>query len=75
MNQTLKTKFEKVIYIGEPRLTRGDNGERIDTGRLSPGGSVYVQDATYGWYLDSSYSPDRWKKTGETVDSVFFADW
>jgi hypothetical protein len=38
----------RVRYVGEPTLTRGEYGERVEFG-YAVGSNVYVWDADFGW--------------------------
>ncbi len=62
--------FERVKFIGEPELTRGDYGENISFGRMDSDGSVYVWDSTYGWFFHSRFDSGLWEKTGELRPAV-----
>lgn len=60
-------KWFRAIYRGEPTLTRGDYGERVESGRISPEGEVFVRDSTFGWTSWGSVNSPDWEFTGEIV--------
>ena len=39
----------RVRYVGEPTLTRGEYGERVEFGYVV-NGYIYVWDADFGWF-------------------------
>ena len=64
------SRWEKVVYIGEPIKTRGDYGDLIYSGRLDPDGYVHTWDSTFGWTTWGKFNPIDWERTEIIVKRI-----
>ena len=65
MSDSPKGETKRMKYTGEPTLTRGEYGERIEFGHLDEDDYIWVWDSDVGWILWGRYHGDSdpdWKE-------------